>query len=319
MLRDLAKGDDAGIAQIVQIIEDAAPDILILTDIDYDHDLLALKAFADLLTGDTYLFATIPNAGMQTGLDIDGNGYNGDARDAQGYGRFAGDGGMAIISRYPIATDAITDYSTLLWRDLGRRVLPQQDGTAFLSDGVLDVLRLSSSGHWMVPVTLPDGPPLTVLAFAATPPVFDGPEDMNGLRSRDELRLWENILDGALGNTPASFVVAGNSNLDPGGGDGDRAAMAGFLARADLQDPHQGSYNADWGIDGPGQLRVSYVLPSTDWEVLDAGTVMPDAAIAGPHGLVWVEISRKPAGSRLTAENDAFEKAGDLDPAALAR
>jgi len=293
LLRDLRKGEDPQIAHIMQTIQLADPDILILTDIDYDHDWLSLTAVAERLSDDPlHLFTMIPNSGLQTGLDVDRNGYAGDARDAQGYGRFAGDGGLAVISRFPIAAENVTDHSAMLWRDLKGRTLPRIDGEPFLNDEALNILRLSSTGHWMVPIDLPDGSSLIVLTYAATPPVFDGPEDMNGLRARDELRLWEHVLDGVFAPPPSSFILAGNSNLDPNGGDGDRAAMARFLARSDLQDPHTGSYNADWGSDGPGMLRVSYLLPSTDWLVIDAGTIMPDANSGISHGLVWLDIAR---------------------------
>lgn len=299
MLRDLRRGEDEGIAAIVSVIDHVLPDVLVLTDFDYDLDGLALDAFAQELAATyPYRFARMPNAGRATGLDIDGNGRTGEARDALGYGRFAGDGGLAVLSRFPFAETGFVDHSAVLWRDLPDADLPDGPDGPFLSQAVLDVLPVSSSAHWDVPVILPDGA-LRLLAFAATPPVFDGPEDMNGLRSRDELRLWAHVLDGRLGPQPASFVVIGNSNLDPGAGDGDRAAMAAFLARNDLQDPHAGQPNADWGEDGPGVLRVSYVLPSRDWRVVDAGTYMPapssegdEGPAAGPHRLVWVDISR---------------------------
>ena len=301
LLRDLLKGDDPQIVATVAEITLAGPDVLILTDFDYDLDGLAMAAFDQALGGVyPYRFARQPNAGMATGLDIDRDGRTGDARDAQGYGQFAGDGGLAILSRHPIDESAVRDLSGLLWSDLPNGVLPQVDGGPFFPQDVTDVLRLSSTAHWIVPLSLANGQPLHILAYSATPPVFDGPEDMNGLRARDELRLWENVLDGMLGAPPASFVIAGNANLDPLGGQGDRAAMAAFLSRPDVQDPHPSQPNADWGADGPGQLRVSYVLPSTDWRIIDAGVVTPPAQasdgdglpIAGPHRLVWVQITR---------------------------
>lgn len=142
---------------------------------------------------------------------------------------------------------------------------------------------------------------MSLMVFAATPPVFDGPEDMNGLRNRDELRLWDNILVEA---PPAGFVILGNANLDPVNGAGQRDAMADFLRRPDLNDPLAGQSNADWGSDGPGQLRVSYILPSTSWEIAAAGTFWPapdtperdligdDGAAAGPHRMIWVDLLR---------------------------
>lgn len=300
LLRDLQKGDDAGLDAITAMALQISPDILVLTDFDFDLDGLALAAFASGFAGlYPHQFARAPNTGLATGFDIDGNGRTGEARDAQGYGRFAGDGGLAILSRYPIDGAAVTDLSAVLWRDLPDAILPQIDGKPFFAPEVLDILRLPSTAHWIVPIRLPDNTLVSILAFSATPPVFDGPEDMNGLRGRDELRIWEYVLNGGFGPPPESFVIAGNSNLDPVNGDGDSAAMEAFLTRPDIRDPHVGTTNADWGEDGPGRLRVSYVLPSTDWRIIDAGTLGPvDAAAdggeadAGPHGLVWVDISR---------------------------
>lgn len=175
-------------------------------------------------------------------------------------------------------------------------MLPELDGGPFFDGAVLDVQRLSTTGHWIVPVELSDGP-LHLLGFSATPPIFDGPEDRNGLRNRDELRLWGQVLDGGLGAPPADFIVLGNANLDPLAGDGHRAAMVDFLARPDLQDPLPGQPTARWPVEegGPGDLRVSYVLPAISWRVMGAGVVWPASdrdGAAGPHYLVWVDVAR---------------------------
>jgi hypothetical protein len=55
-------------------------------------------------------FAAPPNVGQPTGVDLDGDGRTWRARDAHGYGLFSGDGGMAILSRFPIG--AVRDFST---------------------------------------------------------------------------------------------------------------------------------------------------------------------------------------------------------------
>lgn len=305
LLRDIQSGDATEIRAIQNIIARNRPDILVLTDFDYDLDGIALAAFADLFA-DPYphMFALPSNAGLATGLDLNANGRLGEARDSQGYGRFAGDGGMAILSRFPILAEQVTDYSEVLWKDLPDATLPQLEGVPFLGDDALNQFRLSSTGHWIVPIAVPGGPPISVMAFDATPPVFDGPEDMNGLRNRDELRLWEIVLEGGFGPAPDSFVIAGNANLDPKGGEGYRQAMADFLALASLQDPLPDLPTAHWPEDGPGDLRVSYVLPSRDWQIVAAGVFWPgpddpdrallgeDGLAAGPHRLVWVDISR---------------------------
>lgn len=325
-MRDLLAGEDPDIAAISRIIAGASPDIILLTDFDFDADGAALAAFADVLRAAgldlPYGYAARPNAGLATGLDMDGNGQAGEARDAQGYGRFAGQGGLAILSRWPIDADGVTDLSAVLWRDLPGAVLPMVDGEPFPSAAAQAVQRLSSTGHWIVDVNAPAGP-VSLMVWSATPPVFDGPEDMNGLRNRDELGLWRAVLDGSVGSAPqGSFVLMGNSNLDPADGDGISAAMADVLADPRLQDPrpqsagglaaadpdHRGNPaldTADWPDGTPGNLRVSYVLPSADWTVTGSGVIWPapdiaedadlaaDIALAGPHRLVWVEIARE--------------------------
>ena len=325
MLRDLTKGEDAQIAAIAAVIVQAAPDVLLLTDFDYDLDGLALTAFSDMLAvrgvAYPYVFAARPNSGWPTGRDMDGNGRTGEARDAQGYGRFSGDGGMAVLSRWPIDTGAVTNLSGLLWRDVPGAVLPSVEGVPFPEAAVYEVQRLSDTAHWIVPIKPDDAAAFDLLAWSATPPVFDGPEDRNGLRNRDELRLWENVI--AQGRERPFFVI-GNANLDPFDGEGLSGAMAQFLVNPAIQDPAPQSRGAagftdaaqlgpaqndtaSWPLDGPGNLRVSYVLPSVDWRVTGAGVFWPaqddplaailgaDGLAAGPHHLVWVDVAHPPA------------------------
>lgn len=304
-MRDILRGDDPQVLAATSIIALVDPDVLLLTDFDYDLDGVALATFAARF-GQTYphRFSLRPNAGLATGLDLDGNGRLGEARDAQGYGRFAGDGGMAILSKLPLGAADAQDFSALLWKDLPGAILPRDAEGPFPSAQVQAVQRLSSNGHWIVPIRPAGAPDFALLAFSATPPVFDGPEDLNGLRNRDELRLWEVVLNGGFGPPPASFVIAGNANLDPAAGQGLTAAMATFLADPRLQDPLPSLPTAEWPDAGPGRLRVSYVLPSADWAVTGAGVFWPenndplrdllgsDSFAAGPHRLVWVDVSR---------------------------
>ena len=191
LLRDILRGDDPQIAAAAKVIVHIDADIILLQGIDYDLDLLALNAFADTVAraGAPYpvRFALRPDRGIQTGLDMDGDGLTGGPGDAQGFGDFSGAGGMAILSRLPVQMNGVKDYSDVLWRDLPDAMLPTIDGTAFPSAEAQALQRLSSSGYWVVPFTLPDGQSLTILAFHAAPPVFDGPEDRNGRRNHDEI------------------------------------------------------------------------------------------------------------------------------------
>ncbi len=321
----ILKGD-AQVLAVQGIIAEVRPDILLLTGFDYDAGLVALQAFALGLAdrGQVYphLLALRPNTGMATGLDMDGDGRLGGPGDAQGWGRFAGADGMAVLSRFPILTDEVRDFSAMLWRDLPGVTLP-----AFgVSDRVLAVQRLSTTGHWDVPVKSPGGV-IHLLAFYATPPVFDGPEDRNGWRNQAEVGFWAGYLAGKLpvAAADAAFVILGDANLDPADGAGRRGAMAALLAHPLVQDPQPRSaggvaaatagQGGDPGLDtadwpdpddpvkpGPGNLRVDYVLPSVHFTVTGSGVFWPapDAAgvallgegeaAASRHRLVWVDV-----------------------------
>ncbi|PCD76674.1 endonuclease/exonuclease/phosphatase family protein [Pseudothioclava arenosa] len=312
LLQDIRK-QDAQVEAVVAVISETRPDILLLTNFDWDHEGLALAAFEARLREEGldygYSFAPRPNAGLETGLDLDGNGATGEPRDAQGYGRFTGDGGLALLSRLPIDAAGARDFSGFLWADLPDA---QLDG-AGLSDTARAAQRLSSTAHWDVPLRLPGGEALHLWAFAATPPLFDGPEDRNGRRNHDEAAFWLRYLDGDLPVQPAAerFVLLGNFNTDPVDGEGRRGALTALLADPRLQDPAPRSAggalaaNPDQAGDpaldtaafggNSGNLRLDYVLPSAGLEVVDAGVFWPAeegiATQASRHHLVWVDIA----------------------------
>ena len=318
MLKAIQGGSSPAVEAVLQTIAQTDADILILQGIDWDHELRGLGALRDRLdlkgSPYPYSYSPQPNSGLMTGFDLDGDNRLGGPGDAQGYGQFTGQGGMAILSRFPFDHDAAMNFSALLWRDFPDALLPARpDGSPFPSEEALAVQRLSSVGHWLVPVVLPDGKILYLIAFQAAPPVFDGPEDRNGRRNHDELRLVGQILIGQLEAHPdAPVVVAGGSNLDPYDSDGRSEAIRDLLSDARLQDPeprspgaaampsqgHHGSDaldTVDW--PGVGRLRVDYVLPAAGLNVVDAGVFWPadgDGAElvmkASRHRLVWVDI-----------------------------
>jgi endonuclease/exonuclease/phosphatase family metal-dependent hydrolase len=285
-----------------------------LQGIDYDLTGAALSALTDRLAeaGARYPYShhARPNTGLVTGLDMDGNGRTAEPRDAQGYGRFSGQGGMAVLSRYPILTEEILDFSDMLWRDVPAALLPTRDGQPFPSQAVQDIQRLSTTGHWVVPVEVPQMGRVTLFTFHASPPVFDGPEDRNGRRNHDEILFWQHFLEGRFGPAPQeAFILLGDFNLDPSFGEGIKSAIRQTLTDPRLQDPKPRSTGsaaatgdpydtADWDDPVPGNLRVDYVLPSADWKVLDSGVHWPEgaagetAATASRHRLVWVDLAR---------------------------
>lgn len=294
LLRDILKGDDPQINAVTATILAANADIIALQGIDYDLENRTLSALNEVLSqaGLTYphLYSAPPNAGLMTALDLDGDGKTGGPGDAQGYGRFYGHSSMAILSKHPVVLSKVQDFSDLLWRDLQGALLPQKDGAPFPNREALEIQRLSSHGHWVIPMEHPTFGEITILTYHATPPVFDGPEDRNGKRNHDETVFWTHLLDGTIDTSLSGpFVLMGDANLDPGRGDGLASAMRTLLAHPKLQDPLQGQPTVSFSQTGP--LRVDYVLPSADLTVTDA-QVMPINPDASRHALVWVDITR---------------------------
>ena len=321
LLRDIQSGEDPQVLAAQARILEIRPDILVLAGFDYDSDKVALRAFAEQLKAAglsyPYLFARPPNTGIPTGLDLDHDGRTGQARDAQGFGRFFGQGGMAILSRFAFDDLHARSFSEMLWKDLPGATLPVWAHTGVDTQAAA-VLRLSSVAHWDVPVILPGGKALHLLAYHATTPVFDGPEDRNGLRNADENRFWRAYLDGRLPWQPPRqpFVIIGVANLDPFDGEGRHEAIRSLLNDPRVQDARprgaaqahaQGGINAgqkgdpaldtaDWpDEDGPGDLRVDYILPAAGMKVMGSGLSWPPPAarkLGLNHALVWLDLGR---------------------------
>ncbi|MEM1362483.1 MAG: endonuclease/exonuclease/phosphatase family protein [Pseudomonadota bacterium] len=311
LLRDIVSDKDEQVAAVVDLLVAAEADIVLLLRFDWDLDGAALNAFADRLfkAGLDYphRLALRPNTGLGTGLDLDGDGRFEGPRDAQGYGLFPGQNGMALLSRLPIDRAGVIDLSDLLWRDLPGAEMPvTAAGGPYPSEDAQAAQRLSSVGHWAVPIRLASGEQIAVLAYHASPPVFDGPEDANGLRNADEQRLWRSFLESRLATPPPKLpvVLIGGANVDPNRGEGRRDVLKELLSWDRLQDPEpQGDApvadaTVDWrGITDPPYLRVDYVLPDQVFEVLGSGVLWPPEPARGElvkHGLVWVDLVLPP-------------------------
>ncbi len=306
VLHALRKRNDPQIMAAVAVLARLEADVVVLTGVDYDYGQAAVTELAAALrevgADYPYFVALRPNTGVQTGLDLDGNGKTGESRDAQGFGRFAGSSGMAVLSRLPLGE--VRDFSGLLWRDLPGADLPPD-----MTPAAREVQLLSTSGHYEVPVGA-----LRLLVWYATPPVFDGPEDRNGRRNKDEALVWLRLLEGALpwAAPDGPFVILGQSNLDPVDGDGLQGGMAALLGSRALQDiePRGTAVRQDAGQQGDpaldtafygkgvGGLRVDVLLPSAGLRVVASGVMWPDdsdpfaatLAAASRHRPVWADI-----------------------------
>ena len=289
------------VAANAEVIRRVDPDVLLLNEVD---DPAGLPY--------PHVFRPPVNTGVPSGFDLDHDGRSDGPGDALGYGIYPGQYGMAVVSRYPIGQAHC--FGELRWRDVPDHAIP--DG--WYSDAALDVLPLSSKNHCVVPIEIRDER-LHLLVSHPTPPVFDGPEDRNGRRNHDEIRLWVDLIDGAgyLDHRlpdGARFVIAGDLNADPHDGDAFAGPMGPLLQR--VRDPlpasagaseaaaQQGGRNAehrgppqldtaDFPDDAVGNLRVDYVLPSPNLTVKGAGVHWPKASEWTPvsdHRLVWVDL-----------------------------
>ena len=287
LVRDLMKGNDPQIGQVVEIIQTVRPDVLLLSGVDYDFQELAIGLLRDALNvglhqasgiAFPYWFAAPVNTGVPSGLDLDGDGRMATADDAWGFGYFPGQEGMVVLSRFPIDRVATRTFQTFRWQDLPDAVLPVwYDGTPWPSAAVQASLRLSTASHWDVVIITPVGP-IHLLAAHPTPPVFDGPEDANGKRNHDEIAFWTQYLKGvefkddqgrvaALASGP--ILVMGDFNADPLDGDGLHDGIGELLRSDRLQDPKPKSAGGSFAAAVQLGANVGQIsdpaLDTADW------------------------------------------------------
>lgn len=319
LLADLrAKVPEPDIEAVTAVIRAARPDILLVQGFDQDFRGVALAAFRARLAagpeGIDYPFAYAPpgNEGADSGRDLDGDGRLRGPGDALGWGRFPGQGGMALLSRLALDPGESHAFRAFRWGDLPGARPPGGSGAA--------ERPLSSHAHWDVAAILPGGGRLRLLASNPAPPLHDGPERLNHLRNADEIGFWTRYLDGAAfrdddgraARLDGPFVLLGNLNTDPADGAGNRGAIAALLAHGALSDPRPGSAGGESAASpaeagtperdtarfGTRSLRLDYALPSRDLAVSGSGVFWPgpDAPLADlvakgpPHRLVWVDL-----------------------------
>jgi hypothetical protein len=322
------EGDDAHARKIAAVLQKVRPDLVLLNEFDYDDAHRAADLFQQRYLdvaqpggGDplhyAYRYLAPVNTGVPSGLDLDRNGSVGSTgrergNDAWGYGLHPGQYGMLVLSRFPIDEAQVRTFQLLRWSAMPGASNPVDPTThePFYTDAVWKHLRLSSKSHWDVPVRTQDGV-VHFLVSHPTPPVFDGPENRNGLRNADEIRLWREYLgasdvpwlcddQGRCGGLAADarFVIAGDLNNDPADGDGHHEAIIELLEhprvmrmatpRSEGGEEVALAYAAkglqrrgapahvtgDFGRRN-GALRLDYVLPSTGFALTGSGVFWP--------------------------------------------
>jgi len=331
----LVSGDDLRLRQVAGILQTVRPDIILLNEFDYDPRTDAATLFNDHYLARAnpglepvhypYHFRTAVNTGVDSGLDLDRDGKTGGPGDAWGFGHFPGQYAMLVLSRFPLVQDNSRTFGDFRWASMPGALRPMNpDGSAFHPEDVWQALRLSSKNHWDITIDV-NGHELHLLAHHPTPPVFDGPEDRNGLRNFDEIRFWldytrpggsDYIVDdqGVSGGIApgAAFVIAGDFNADPHDGDSVDHAIgqlldAGWIdsrclpvskgaeqasgVQGGTNTSHQGDHaadTADFNDRYTGNLRLDYVLPSRGLRITGCGVFWPAPDESGHE---WLEAS----------------------------
>ena len=326
LLDDLAGGTNKQAQKVARVLRTVRPQIVLLNEFDFSEDNKAVNCFREEYLNATadwaneqpisypYFFTAPVNTGVPSGQDLDHDGKTDGPGDAIGFGRFPGQYGMVLLSQFPIETKDVRTFQKLLWKSMPDAVLPpsgKNDNTNWYNEEDLSLLRLSSKSHWDIPVKT-EGQVLHLLISHPTPPAFDGPEDRNGRRNHDEIRLWAEYLSGEEKSwlvddqgrsgtllRDASFVILGDQNADPNDGASYQVAInqllkdprinaeltpssAGGVEAAKAQggknSEHKGDHShdtADFNDRGVGNLRADYVLPSKNLNATAAGIFWP--------------------------------------------
>ena len=325
LVADLSTPTNQQARNVAETLQRVRPDVVLINEFDYDAAGDALRLFQDNYLSVSqngaapinyrFRFAAESNTGIPSGFDLNNDGVIGGPDDAFGFGFYPGQFGMAVYSRYPIDQTGIRTFQKFLWKDMPGAKLPDDPTTAapadWYSPAELDVFRLSSKSHWDLPIVI-GKKVVHFLASHPTPPVFDGPEDRNGKRNFDEIRLWADYITPGRGSylyddagrrgglKPGSlFVIAGDQNSDPLDGDSIPGAIQQLLENrlvntrmtpsspgAVEQNALQGGINlthksdpkfdtADFADNAPGNLRADYVLPRRNLKIVGSGVFWP--------------------------------------------
>jgi len=320
---ELAKAESTKPKQVAEIIQRIRPDVILLNEFDFDSEGEGINHFLKKHLGVgqnqeqpivyEHIYFQSVNTGVDSGLDLNGDGKVSTPSDAFGYGVFPGQYGMVVLSKYPIDKENVRTFQNFLWKDMPDALWPivPQTKKPFYSDEIKSKFRLSSKSHWDVPIKIGQQT-IHFLVSHPTPPAFDGKEDRNGCRNHDEIRLFTDYVvpekskyiyddNGVKGGLAADsrFVIAGDLNADEFDGD-----SANNAAKQLTQHPlighdkppkseggsfyakEQGKKNLDHKGDpafdtgdfndfSVGNMHIDYCLPSKNLKLRESGVFWP--------------------------------------------
>nr|WP_269783496.1 endonuclease/exonuclease/phosphatase family protein [Marinibactrum halimedae] len=334
----LSTGRNQQMRNIAEILQRTRPDIVLLNEFDFIEDRSkGVDAFQQNYLSIAqhesvspinypHIFLAPTNTGAPSPYDFDQDGVaSGVGGDAWGFGKYPGQYGMVLLSRFPINKEEARTLQLFKWSDMPGALQPKHPETnqPWFSQEQWQALRLSSKSHWDVPVMVGEKR-IHVLAQHPTPPVFDGPENRNGLRNHDELRLTADYLS----EETSTYIYDDKGNR--GGLSGDRFVILGDLNASIYSDatypgamerllnhpkvnsdfiptsragaavvpelPYAKEFTAAW------KSRADYVLPSkSGFNVIDGAVFWPEKnsplyrlvesrEASSDHRLVWLEL-----------------------------
>jgi hypothetical protein len=286
------------------------------------------------------------NTGVPNGHDLDGNGHTGDPGDAYGFGQFPGQYGMLLFSKFPIKTDEVRTFQQFRWRDMPENLLPREfyspeeiDELRLSSKSHWDI-PIDVYGHTLHVLASHPTPPV----FDG-PEDRNGRRNFDEIRFwRDYVTpgsasyIYDDAEFAKAGGkrppkpkgglpTGASFVVMGDQNADPTKGGSRPRAINQLLdsPRVNATVTPRGTGGAqatppvagdeavprDSGQDtaafgDSGNLRVDYVLPSSDIEIASGRVywfaddeplfpLMTHGGFPSDHRAVYIDVEWPPA------------------------
>ena len=319
---ELAQAKTTKPKQIAEIIQRVRPDVILLNEFDFDAQGEGINHFLNNHLGVAqnqqqpiqyeHVYFQAVNTGVDSGMDLDGDGKASSPADAYGYGAFPGQYGMVVLSKYPIDKKSVRTFQNFLWKDMPDSLWPVDPQTKkpFYNDEIKSKLRLSSKSHWDVPIKI-GNQTIHFLVSHPTPPVFDGEEDRNGCRNHDEIRFFADYVvperskyiyddNGGKGGLAAGsrFIIAGDLNADEFDGDStnnaaklvthhpllghDKPRSEGGSFYAQEQGGKNLDHKGDPAFDtgdfndaNVGNMHIDYCLPSKNLKLRDSGVFWP--------------------------------------------
>lgn len=339
LLDEFKTGESEQAKKIAEVLQRVRPNMVLLNEFDYMPGKPQLvTAFRELYLEQSHagiepiryphFFYEPVNTGVDSGMDLNQDGKLGGPDDAWGFGHYPGQYGMLVLSQLPLGTSWRT-YREMKWRHLASARWPRDPATGdhYYSKQQRELLRLASKSFWDVELQLPTTAPgrrwrpLRLLCSHPTPPVFDGPEDRNGCRNFDEIRMITEYISGSQKSEfpvdaneylsegegydtlpeGAEFVVLGDLNADPVDGDSRPGAIQqllthpaidasfvptspGALQHAQRPDAKRRRGDPEHHTSEFG-LRIDYVLPSKGLIVLGGGVFWPKKGLPGAEAI----------------------------------